>query len=496
VLFVGIVTLFSVWSLWNLIRPRDPTDAVDLQLLAQLQTEMKVTAMAGSHPALGHPLAESDSNGRVLILARTFHGHTSVDMTQFVLSLQSLRFTDWELQLLNTDSRPLGTSLHDVISAFGDPRIKVYGGQDFVAPRAYDNWYSAYDLCDKAVREIASKAKHRWVLFTNADNMYMPEALDFLDISYDIVGMDLFQRTHVDALAHSYKKNSCMSNTMGYAGTDLGANILSLPKLISEDWKFFSLVQNDLPYGPEDKVTPDAGIDGRMVQHLLEAGWQALHVARCMFSHAPNPWMCKHAGKVWYDHPMRSHASCLDWAAAQKMAQTYKDLHLLTQQLDMADYLTWDPLPQNLTAESWAYEKELTKILKERLNSKPKMCPPLVTEGHTKTYTIRNDILCSNRYAQTIEAGYVFLPEVYLAKNRDLPWRDSNVNQRPALIEHFKQKGINQRRCHGWRDHNGNEHLHPWCGKGSLASRVSHWFPCLEGTTQCASPPKLAFFKS
>merc|ERR1712166_1238672 len=86
----------------------------------------------------------------------------------------------------------------------------------------------------------------------------------------------------------------------------------------------------------------------------------------------------------------------------------------------------------------------------------------------TRTY-----ILCSNRYAQTIEAGYVFLPEVYLAKNRDLPWRGSNVNQRPALIGHFKQFGINERRCHGWRDHNGNEHLHPWCGK------VDPWFPPL-----------------
>lgn len=418
----------------------------------------------------------------VLILARTFHGHTSVDMTQFLLSLQSLRFTDWELQLLNTDNRSLGTSLHDVISAFGDPRIKIYGGQDFVAPRAYDNWYSAYDLCDRAVREIASKAKYRWVLFTNADNMYMPEALDFLDISYDIVGMDLFHRTHKDALAHSYKKNSCVSNTMGYAGTDLGANILSLPKLISEGWKFFSLVQHDLPYGPKDRITPDAGIDGRMVQILREAGWQALHVARCMFAHAPNPWSCKHAGKVWYDHPVRSHASCVNWAAAQKMAQTHQDLHLLTQQLDMADFLTWDPLPKNLTTESWAYEKEMTKILRKRFNSNPigKLCPPLWTQGHTKTY-----ILCSNQglqswYAQTIEAGYVFLPEVYRAKNTDLPWRDPNQNR--ALIEHFKQYGINERRCHGWRDPNGNEHLHPWCGKANHGAR--------------GPPPHLAFLRA
>merc|ERR1712195_112180 len=116
----------------------------------------------------------------------------------------------------------------------------------------------------------------------------------------------MFQRAHLGALGDSAYLDRCMVNGMKYAATDLGANVISLQKFLDVGWGFYDLIKGDKPYPPGAKITPDAGVDGRMIGLLWNSGFRTLHIDRCLFSHAPNPWMCKQQGGVGATTPRAS----------------------------------------------------------------------------------------------------------------------------------------------------------------------------------------------
>jgi hypothetical protein len=390
--------------------------------------------------------------------------------------------------------------------------VHFYKGEDFVTDRPYDNWLSSYDAVDDAIRSVATA--ERWVLFTNGDNLYMPEALDFLNpAAADIVGFDMFQRAHPMALTHSARADSCMSNGFKYAGTDLGANVLSLPKLLAEDRRFFSLVKGDRPYSPDDEITPDAGVDGRMIELLVQSGWRTLHIQRCLFSHAPNPWMCKHHGGVWNNHPSRHKARCV---SKQELPALSGDLKLVVQAGDLPDYLSWWPVPEVMVRESWHYEDQLGQILSHRGKtaisasssdtaarpagyadiarriflapmrslSSPgpsnvaSRCMSFVPDQTGKLIMLPH---CDS-YNHAAASGFAFDVGHYLQRNPDLAVLGDPPSD-AALRKHFLEHGIPEHRCHSWLKLGGDvldgdkvilfhDFIHPWCSADRSVAKV------------------------
>jgi len=430
-------------------------------------------------PHHGPDKAAGASSGTVLILARTFHGHAGRDervgpgshLNMFIDSLNSLDNQNWEVWFVNTDSKSLGPKFVEQVREYRDERLHFYGTESFIAGRRYDNWYSAYDVVDAAVRKIAGSAppdKYEWIMFTNADNVYLPAALDFLDSRYDMIGFNLFQRAHPGALGDSATQNRCMLNGMQYAATDLGSNVISLSKYLEFDYKFFDFVVNDDPYPEGATITPDAGVDGRMIGVLRQSGMRLLHVDRCLFSHAPNPWMCKQQGGIWNNHPTRSKAKCITQTEANTLqadVNAYSGARIVLQPFDLPDYLSWDPLSREMMEESWAYERELSRILvsKNIIDAqhrplKNKLCPSLLP-------AIKKGLVeCDKRYQQLHTMGYRFDTQNYLDRNLDL-----NVLGNPptsqVLDAHFRQtlEGGQEFRCHQWHGPGNSVVISPWC---------------------------------
>ena len=86
--------------------------------------------------------------------------------------------------------------------------------------------------------------------------------------------------------------------------TDLGANILSWPRLIQEDKRFSQL-------GPIACGLSAEHFDGVLAHHLVDANWTVHHVTNsCLYDHSPSPQVCVLSQKL----PCRTvhcHRTCL-----------------------------------------------------------------------------------------------------------------------------------------------------------------------------------------
>lgn len=77
-----------------------------------------------------------------------------------------------------------------------------------------------------------------------------------------------------------------VSCRLRWCHTDLGANILSWPRLIQEDKRFSQL-------GPIACGLSAEHFDGVLAHHLLHSNWTVHHVTNsCLYDHSPSPQVC------------------------------------------------------------------------------------------------------------------------------------------------------------------------------------------------------------
>ena len=194
--------------------------------------------------------------------------------------------SNWFAVVVDTD-RPeqWTTPLRDVVQSadVGDRAIV----SNHTATRYSGN--ESYRLTDQAIAECPSQC--RWLMCTNADNRYHPEALSIVDHEFDVVSMDFFSRwwtAHVPTLRAS---NSCrhfpahfaaILNAMKSGATDLGSMIFSLDR-----WR-----RDGRSWSAFNREPDHAEQDGDLAASVIADGWRWKAVRRTLLSHSPNEWEC------------------------------------------------------------------------------------------------------------------------------------------------------------------------------------------------------------
>jgi len=125
------------------------------------------------------------SDGCVCVVVPTYHGHGSRVAEFLRIQLVPQTNSNWFAVVLDTD-RPerWTTPLRDVVQSanVGDRAIV----SNHTATHYSGN--GSYRLTDQAITECPSQC--RWLMCTNADNRYHPEALSIVDHEFDVVSMD------------------------------------------------------------------------------------------------------------------------------------------------------------------------------------------------------------------------------------------------------------------------------------------------------------------
>jgi len=159
-----------------------------------------------------------------------------------------------------------------------------------------------YNSTDWAVDRCPVDAK--WLLVTNGDNEYSPNAFSYLDGVSDGVGFDFFSRYYKNEHKNRRSKfppeetnvipndsdnckqfaQTCLRNRLDLTYHDLGAVIWDLSRWRKEQVNY-------------SRYTPSCCHDGLVSQSLRENGWIIKSVPYCFLSHSPNDWSkCKHPG--------------------------------------------------------------------------------------------------------------------------------------------------------------------------------------------------------
>jgi hypothetical protein len=224
----------------------------------------------------------------VCIIVRTYAGHFTGfhGFGDLINSLKSQENKNWLAIVINTDSSTLDISeVHKYTS--GDKRIVISN----LDCGSYDRKDAGYRCTDLAIQQCPTQAE--WLLITNADNYYMPSFLSHLDPEYDIIAYDFFSRYvhHHDPDLYGYgcskfSNGSCKRNLVRLCHTDLGANILRLPKFRCQNITFSSMMN-------------DGRQDGYLMESLVYFEWKIKHVYECLFVHNPTPEYCVIKNGVW-----------------------------------------------------------------------------------------------------------------------------------------------------------------------------------------------------
>lgn len=205
------------------------------------------------------------------------------------------------------DSRPFPDLAH-ILQSLDDDRVWVFA--EWIAPefaaRSGSQWVSTYHsmlykLTDEAVRACPRTTK--WVIITNGDNEYSNTVFEELERhpDADIVALDYYSRYQrptakpCERFAAELHKPACKQNLLRWCHTDLGANILSWPRLIQENKRFSQL-------GPIACGLSAEHFDGVLAKHLVDSNWTVHHITdKCLYDHSPSPQRCARVGGVWDD---------------------------------------------------------------------------------------------------------------------------------------------------------------------------------------------------
>eukprot|EP01025_Chloroclados_australasicus_P029064 TRINITY_DN288_c1_g1_i1.p1 TRINITY_DN288_c1_g1~~TRINITY_DN288_c1_g1_i1.p1 ORF type:complete len:439 (+),score=23.23 TRINITY_DN288_c1_g1_i1:29-1318(+) len=283
----------------------------------------------------GNNQKQDNDSPLICVIVRTYWGHGSkgdMALQTFLKSLQTQSYQNWEAILLVMDKEPF-QDLHQIVRNISDDRIWVFAewiGSPY-APKQPDgmqwmlNYHNKlYNLTDEAIRVCPQKSE--WVLVTNGDNLYAKNLFELVAASHDaeLIALDYYSRyqrcTGIPCERFQQEDGAppCKANHLEWCRTDLGANIMRLPRLKKENQRF----------GLLDDSGRFTGHDGIMAQKLVEAGWKVKHFSNtCMFDHSPSPQQCAQQGNIWDDSQANSQEHTGGRCMTDKAAEIYLKEH-------------------------------------------------------------------------------------------------------------------------------------------------------------------------
>jgi hypothetical protein len=161
---------------------------------------------------------------------------------------------------------------------------------------------SAYHIVDWAIEQSCTTAKHEWMLITNADNWYTPDALNFMPPGSDMIFMNFYGRyTLINELRFSngtalencctrLTKQPCFYPSPRIGFIDLGAVLFNMEKFNMQGKRFTQFNGACGEYSCHD---------GAFVQSLVgDNGWSytSHDLEVCAFYHNPGPQSCAMTG--------------------------------------------------------------------------------------------------------------------------------------------------------------------------------------------------------
>lgn len=299
--------------------------------LACLTWICAVVALVSTKHALGYQAATSNTPVDVCVVIRAYWGHGGASqqgLHKLITSLQRQNNPRWEAIVMVLDSRPFPDLTH-MLQKLDDDRVWVFAewiGPEFAA-RSGSQWVPTYhsmlyNLTDEAVRACPRSTK--WVIMTNGDNEYSSMLFDELSQhdDADLVALDYYSRYQrptakpCERFAAEPEKPPCKQNSLRWCHTDLGANVLSWPRLLHEGKRFSQLAPIACGLSAEH-------FDGVLAHHLVDSNWTVHHVTdSCLYDHSPSPQRCARIGGVWNDanNVWEGGGSCItQQEAAQKL---------------------------------------------------------------------------------------------------------------------------------------------------------------------------------
>ena len=262
----------------------------------------------------------AENQDRICIIVRTFHGHALglYNVHLFISSLQTTSNSHWDAFFLDTDvrSHPF-VLLPSILRSYNDSRLRFAEiPTNFQNP--YNSSMSAYDLVDWAIYNSCSHDNYGFLLVTNADNWYAPDAFNMLPTKqtnlivmnfygrYNVIADVIFgSKSGMDNCCIRLNNKDCFLASPKVSFIDLGAVIFDLTKFREESRAFT----------PFTGVCGGACHDGALLQSLTETHgwtWKGHDIGVCALYHNPSPQSCSIVGGVYFDTLNGNSAGCYD----------------------------------------------------------------------------------------------------------------------------------------------------------------------------------------
>jgi len=270
----------------------------------------------------GMPVSYQARQDRVCIIVRTYKGHRTgiYNIHQTLNTLLALNHENWRAFIINTDVTPF-EDLHSIVDQYEHKgRIEI---SPLTATRSFtEDANSPYNVTDRAIQHHCSSSEDfKWLLVTNGDNWYTPDALDFLPNDVDLVLMNFYSRYSIlnaisttntpddQACCVRLQNYQCMVADTKVGSIDLGAVIFRYQKYRKEDISFSTFnEQSDARCG----VNTGGCHDGILIEYLIENKWsyRGHPVDVCTMHHNSNPKSCELLGGTWFDTMNRNAIGC------------------------------------------------------------------------------------------------------------------------------------------------------------------------------------------
>jgi hypothetical protein len=258
----------------------------------------------------------------VCIIVRTYKDHEIgiYNIHQLLNTLLALRHKNWKAFIVNTDVTSF-EDLNSIIDQYDhEGKIKI---SPLAANRSFaEDTNSPFDVTDRAIdRHCGPGEDFEWLLVTNGDNWYTPDALDFLPNDVDLVLMNFYSRYSLinmitttntpddQACCVRLANFQCMVADAKTGSIDLGAVIFGYQRYAKEQLSFSMFNgQSDARCG----VNTGGCHDGVMIEYLMEKDWsyRGHPVDVCTMHHNANPKSCELVGGTWYDTTNRTAIGC------------------------------------------------------------------------------------------------------------------------------------------------------------------------------------------
>jgi hypothetical protein len=275
--------------------------------------------------AAGVELHNNGESDKVCIVIRTYAAHATgmYNIHQLINSLLRLNHRHWAAFIVDTDI-PAFSALADIVARYD------HGGRISLLRLITSTYFTngttnddvPFDMTDYAIQEHCMRGDYTWMLVTNGDNWYTPDALDYLPDQYDLVLMNFYSRYSALTAAGGTRSDpvrlccarvqhvECMvpSPVLGYV--DLGAMVIGIEKYRHSNLSFHMFNAESARIC--GKFGTGGCHDGLMADRMRKSGWMHVghHSSACAMHHNANPASCEMLGGIWFDVPDSKRVGC------------------------------------------------------------------------------------------------------------------------------------------------------------------------------------------